>query len=101
MSGVNLYQDSKRLDPLKETWAMTVPSVRSSGLLNPPGAVVTAAHVPPKGGEAGFCVDCDGAAGRCGRCETNSLQAAGLFLKYCSVGTLNRGRIGSGVCACP
>src|ERR1700678_949908 len=66
---------------------MTVPSVSSSGLLNPevtPVFTVTVCQVPPKSGDAAGAVGTAAAAAvRCGNCARNSFQAAGFSLKYC------------------
>ncbi len=59
-----------------------VPSVSRSGLqAAEPGNAVTAVQLPPKAGLAGCFVGCGRPTGRFGRCATNALQAAGLFLK--------------------
>src|ERR1700728_2258088 len=77
---------------------MTVPSVRSSGLLNPIGAVVTAVHVPPEGGGTDCAVACGAVAGRRGNCAKNLLQASGFSLKNFAFATLSGGGITPCVC---
>src|ERR1700722_1669978 len=78
---------------------MTVPSVRSSGLLNPIGAVVTAVHVPPEGGGTDCAVACGAVAGRRGNCAKNLLHASGFSLKNFAFATLSGGGITPCVCA--